>query len=66
MTIASRFRFAALGAGLMWLFDPQKGEPFNFRKVYQTVQQTAPDKRQFRGQEIVTGRRGTWPPASPL
>lgn len=26
MTIASRFRFAALGAGLMWLFDPQKGE----------------------------------------
>lgn len=26
MTIASRFRFAALGAGLMWLFDPHEGE----------------------------------------
>lgn len=47
-------------------FDPQQGEPFSFRKVYQTADRLAPDGRQFRGQEIVTGQRGTWPPAKPL
>lgn len=47
-------------------FDPQRGEPFNFRKVYQTAERLAPDGRQFRGQEIITGQRGTWPPAKPL
>lgn len=47
-------------------FDPGKGKPFNFREVYQTAERTAPDRRHFRGQEIVTGKTGTWPPAAPL
>lgn len=47
-------------------FDPQRGEPFNFRKAYQTAARLAPDGRQFRGQEIVTGQRGSWPPAGAL
>lgn len=47
-------------------FDPDGGEPFNFRKVYQRPERLAPDRRQFRGQEMITGKPGTWPPAEPL
>lgn len=47
-------------------FDPAGGEAFSFRKVYQTPERTACDRRHFRGQEIVTGRAGTWPPRQPL
>lgn len=47
-------------------FDPQAGRPFNFRAAYQRPDRLAPDPRQFRGQELVTGRPGVWPPAEPL
>lgn len=47
-------------------FDPQGGQPFNFCKVYQTADRASPAGRQVRGQEIVTGRSGVWPPAGPL
>ena len=47
-------------------FDAGRGEPFDFRCVYQAAERQAPDPRQFRGQELVTGRRGTWPPDRPL
>jgi len=47
-------------------FDPAKGRPFSFREVYQTVERSAPDRRHFRGQEIVTGKAGRWPPREPL
>jgi len=40
-----------------------KGEAFSFRKVYQTAAQAAPDRRQFRGQEIITGRNGKLAPS---
>lgn len=53
----------AVGRG--W-FDPSLGKPFNFREVYQTAERAAPDRRHFRGQEIVTGRAATWPPTRPL
>ena len=47
-------------------FDPAAGAKFNFRIVYQTPKRTAPDPRQFRGQELATGRAMSWPPAAPL
>jgi len=47
-------------------FDPGQGEPFQFRKVYQRRDRLGPDPRQFRGQELVTGVAGTWPPTEPL
>ena len=47
-------------------FDPRQGRPFSFREVYQKPERLAPDPRQFRGQELVTGTSGAWPPASPL
>lgn len=47
-------------------FHPGRGEAFSFRQVYQTADRTAPDGRHFRGQEIVTGRAGQWPPREPL
>jgi dipeptidase len=47
-------------------FDPKQGETFSFRQVYQTADRRSPDPRQFRGQEIVTGKPGAWPPAEPL
>jgi dipeptidase len=46
-------------------FDPDGGR-FNFRQAYQTPEQTQPDKRQFRGQEVVSGKPGEWPPRQPL
>jgi dipeptidase len=47
-------------------FDPAQGRPFNFRLAYQTPRQTAPDGRQFRGQEVVSGKPGPWPPEKAL
>jgi dipeptidase len=47
-------------------FDPDRGEPFSFRGVYQKPGRLAPDRRQFRVQEMVTGRAMTWPPGEPL
>lgn len=47
-------------------FDASRGEPFDFRRTYQTVERQAADRRQFRGQELVTGQRGNWPPAHGL
>ena len=47
-------------------FDPASGEPFNFRLVYQTPDRTAPDVRQWRGQQLVTGVPTKWPPERPL
>jgi dipeptidase len=47
-------------------FDPAGGRPFNFRLAYQTPQQTRPDGRQFRGQEVISGKSSPWPPAAAL
>jgi dipeptidase len=47
-------------------YDPAGGRPFNFRLAYQTPERTKPDGRQFRGQELVTGKPGHWPPPQPL
>ena len=47
-------------------FDPAGGRPFNFRLAYQTPERTKPDGRQFRGQEVVSGKPGQWPPEQPL
>jgi len=47
-------------------FDASSGRKFNFRLTYQTPERTKPDKRQFRGQELVTGKSGQWPPEQPL
>lgn len=43
-------------------FDPAKDGAFSFRKVYQTPEAVAPDRRHFRGQELITGKAGSWPP----
>lgn len=47
-------------------FDPAGGRRFNFRLAYQTPKQAAPAARQFRGQEVVSGKPGQWPPEQPL
>lgn len=47
-------------------FDPAGGRRFNFRLAYQTPERTSPEKRQFRGQEVVSGKPGHWPPVQPL
>ncbi len=47
-------------------YDPADGRPFNFRLAYQTVERTGPDGRQFRGQQVVSGKPGEWPPEEPL
>ncbi|NLX98951.1 MAG: hypothetical protein GXY83_22630 [Rhodopirellula sp.] len=47
-------------------FAPSSGRPFNFRLAYQTPDRTAPEGRQFRGQEIVSGKPGSWPPKQAL
>lgn len=47
-------------------YDPAGGRPFNFRLAYQTPERTTPDARQFRGQELVSGKPGQWPPQQPL
>lgn len=46
-------------------FAPDR-ERFSFRKAYQKPERLAPDRRQFRGQEMATGGTWTWPPAEPL
>jgi len=52
-------------AGRGW-FDPEGGEPFCFWKVYQTEERAGPDLRQWRCQQLLTGRRRPWPPEEPL
>ena len=47
-------------------FDPAGGKPFNFRLAYQVAERTGPAARQFRGQEVVSGKPAQWPPAEPL
>ena len=47
-------------------YDPSGGRPFNFRLAYQTPERTKPEGRQFRGQKIVSGTPGRWPPSRPL
>ena len=47
-------------------FDPAGGQKFNFRLAYQTPQQAMPAKRQFRGQEVVSGKPAQWPPEKAL
>ena len=47
-------------------FDPSGGKPFSFRLAYQAAERTGPDARQFRGQEVVSGKPGQWPPKEPL
>ncbi|MBM3335021.1 C69 family dipeptidase [Candidatus Sumerlaeota bacterium] len=47
-------------------FNPRRDGPFNFRKVYNAKRDGPPDPRRFRGQQIVTEQRMTWPPREPL
>jgi dipeptidase len=47
-------------------FDSAAGRPFNFRLAYQSPDRTSPEGRQFRGQELVTGKSNPWPPTQPL
>ena len=47
-------------------YDARRDGPFNFRIVYQTSDRTAPDVRQWRGQQLVTGDESTFPPQEPL
>ncbi len=47
-------------------FDPGAGQPFNFRLAYQSPDHTKPEKRQFRGQEVISGAPCQWPPEQAL
>jgi dipeptidase len=47
-------------------FDPAGGQRFNFRLAYQAPERTKPEGRQFRGQEVVSGKPARWPPEQPL
>ncbi len=47
-------------------FDPSNERAFNFRLAYQTPERTKPEGRQFRGQEVVSGKPGSWPPKQAL
>ena len=45
--------------------DPNAGEPFNFRKVYNINRADPPDPRRWRGRRLAAGCEEPWPPASP-
>jgi dipeptidase len=47
-------------------YDPAGGRKFNFRLAYQAPERTKPEGRQFRGQELVSGKANHWPPEQPL
>lgn len=47
-------------------FDPAAGAKFNFRLAYGRPDRLAPDPRQFRGQELASGRSMVFPPPEPL
>ena len=47
-------------------YDAGREGPFNFRIAYQTPDRTAPDVRQWRGQQLVTGNESTFGPQEPL
>ena len=46
-------------------FDPNRGDPFNFRKVYRKNRDDPPDPRRWRGRQLAAGCRQPWPPESP-
>ncbi len=46
-------------------YDPADGEPFNFRRVYRPDRNDRPDRRRWRGHQLVTGIETAWPPKSP-
>ena len=46
-------------------FDPDGGEPFNFRKVYRKDRDDRPDPRRWRGRQMIGGNHQPWPPAEP-
>ncbi len=50
-------------------FDPDGGEPFNFRTVYRAdydgQRRDAPDGRRWRGRNMASGIETPWPPAQP-
>ena len=46
-------------------FDPNSGEPFNFRKVYRKNRDDSPDPRRWRGRQLAAGCELPWPPKSP-
>ena len=47
-------------------FDPEGGEPFDFRKAYGARESVLPDPRRLRGRQLVTGRPRPEPPERPL
>jgi len=46
-------------------FDPQNGEPFNFRKAYRKNRDDPPDPRRWRGRQLAAGCQVPWPPKEP-
>ncbi len=46
-------------------FDPDRGQPFNFRKVYRRDRRDLPDMRRWRGRNLVSGKQVPWPPQQP-
>ena len=47
-------------------YHPERDGPFDFRLVYQTPDRTAADKRQWRGQQLVTGADAPFSPTETL
>lgn len=45
--------------------DPNAGEPFNFRKVYNINRADPSDPRRWRGRQLAAGCEEPWSPASP-
>ena len=46
-------------------FDPDGGEPFNFRTVYRANRNDPPDIRRWRGRNLSNGANTPWPPEGP-
>lgn len=46
-------------------YDPERGEPFSFRKVYRKDRQDRPDPRRWRGRQLAAGSDEPWPPGCP-
>ncbi len=46
-------------------YDPEAGQPFSFRRVYNHNRDDPPDPRRWRGRQLAAGCDASWPPAEP-
>lgn len=46
-------------------YDPDGGQPFNFRRVYRRDRRDLPDMRRWQGRNLVSGNQVPWPPQQP-